>query len=785
MSIDPSSLQHSLAKLLDHAEDYAADLRFDYPSLTPLWAHRAILLARAPEPFLRRYMSALVDADNDKDRLSNENSEQTLLVISDSPLPHNVLRSFLRFWYTGEWPSPDNLMPSLMRDQPPSPADSAVSTLSTTEMEVCALTRELESYDALGYNRTLADDLDRMRLQKLATDAFITLESNDSVAVHRGLLAARSNYFYAIFCTDFAQQKGQGVRLPGDLFTLPVLDVILSYLYTDALPPLCEPTAPLQAKKYALRVLRDAYRAADYLGHADMIGDAVLNAMAGLCHGFKCVCTECAMLLPSMLLFAEKHNHAKMREALINLYADPIHSLAHLWSTRPFATLVQSRRPMIPDIMKQTLANIKKQTAIQVLESLHLCLSRLRSADPTPTWSAPVRDHVVEPIVHHTVVMISNNFGFYCVDYPIIPSCVDNGFGFSIDFLEFLLRRVLHQGIIDYNAAQLYQSIVRDLIGRQELEGSRPVDNVLLDARQRCVEYLRLHWTGVKAQGGFRSIEKDILRLLAEDIDVPYRALTKSFETDLASLFGLRAARAALRPKKQSSDDLRMRRSASMRTCTQSTPPSYFDYPSKAPRMSADYALEGRHESEHAPPHQMHRFSSTSSILLADALLPMDNVVIGSGGQPTPPSTTEPRRSRLRFQLPETPQRYHTISVPPTRSNSKNRSRSPLHKYRLRLSTSSSGSSSEDNASDEETPTRVVPMLGTKVELLRRPLPMQGVIKYIGPVEFAKGTYVGIELEKRLGSSDGSVNGTRYFQTDPQRGAFCKLDDFKILSLPH
>lgn len=460
-------------------------------------------------------MPALLDAGSDKDQTLEHNGHN-LMVISDPPLPHHVLRSLLRFWYTDEWPSLDNVTPPLMRDQTPSPADSAVSTLSTTEMEVCALTRELESYDVLGYNRSLTDDLDRMRIQKLATDVSITLESNDSVAVHRGLLAARSNYFYAIFCTDFAHRKEQQVRLPGDLFTLPVLDVILAYLYTNSLPTLCEPTAPLQSKKYALRVLRDAYRAADYLGHADMIGTAVLNAMENLCHGFKCVCTECALLLPSMLLFAEKHHHARMRETLINLYADPIHSLASLWSTRPFATLVQSRRLMIPAIMKQTLANIKKQTAIQVLECLHLCLSRLRSADPIPTWSAPVRDHVVEPIVHHTVVMISNHFGFYCVDYPIIPSCVDNGFGFSIDFLEFLLRRVLHQGINDCNAAQLYQSIVRDLIGRQELEGSRPVDNVLLDARQRCVEYLCLHWTDVKAQGGFRAVEKDILRLLAE-----------------------------------------------------------------------------------------------------------------------------------------------------------------------------------------------------------------------------------------------------------------------------
>jgi dynactin complex subunit len=33
-----------------------------------------------------------------------------------------------------------------------------------------------------------------------------------------------------------------------------------------------------------------------------------------------------------------------------------------------------------------------------------------------------------------------------------------------------------------------------------------------------------------------------------------------------------------------------------------------------------------------------------------------------------------------------------------------------------------------------------------------------------------------------VGKSDGSVDGVRYFHTDPQRALFVKPDDFKILN---
>lgn len=36
-----------------------------------------------------------------------------------------------------------------------------------------------------------------------------------------------------------------------------------------------------------------------------------------------------------------------------------------------------------------------------------------------------------------------------------------------------------------------------------------------------------------------------------------------------------------------------------------------------------------------------------------------------------------------------------------------------------------------------------------------------------------------------MGTNDGQVEGVRYFRTDPQRGVFVKIDDFKVISLPN
>jgi hypothetical protein len=58
---------------------------------------------------------------------------------------------------------------------------------------------------------------------------------------------------------------------------------------------------------------------------------------------------------------------------------------------------------------------------------------------------------------------------------------------------------------------------------------------------------------------------------------------------------------------------------------------------------------------------------------------------------------------------------------------------------------------SSDISDDDEADNNALG-IGDKIKLLNRPLPTLGTIKYIGPVEFAEGPYIGVELESRCKS---------------------------------
>ncbi|XP_055871121.1 kinesin-like protein KIF13A isoform X6 [Biomphalaria glabrata] len=51
-----------------------------------------------------------------------------------------------------------------------------------------------------------------------------------------------------------------------------------------------------------------------------------------------------------------------------------------------------------------------------------------------------------------------------------------------------------------------------------------------------------------------------------------------------------------------------------------------------------------------------------------------------------------------------------------------------------------------------------------------------GTIKFVGNVQFANGTWVGVELDQPEGKNDGTVKGVRYFQCQPRHGVFVRPD---------
>ncbi|KAG0184989.1 Dynactin subunit 1 [Apophysomyces sp. BC1034] len=67
--------------------------------------------------------------------------------------------------------------------------------------------------------------------------------------------------------------------------------------------------------------------------------------------------------------------------------------------------------------------------------------------------------------------------------------------------------------------------------------------------------------------------------------------------------------------------------------------------------------------------------------------------------------------------------------------------------------------------------------IGKRVQLTRRPILTVGTVVYVGHVGFADGIWIGVELDRRVGKNDGSVDGERYFSTSPNRGVFVRPED--------
>ncbi|KAK4519138.1 uncharacterized protein ATC70_009370 [Mucor velutinosus] len=973
------TLKHSLFNVFENAQDYVADVCFDYPNQKQkIWAHKALLIARVPEAFRTKYMAPLeqqqqqaAEHEETTTTTTTTTTKQATITLDISVvIPYTTLRQLLRFWYIAQFSAPLDDASLLSSHVAGLDLEDASSSLqSEVELnirrEITALEERLEvklipvpsTVGPHADTHQWTSDLKRMMDEKICCDVVVNIfnvphgqpiTNQVSFPAHRFILASQSPYFYSVFCTEFREASTSSVHMPSDLFSSTALQVILHYFYTDMLilPPFVSAgtkksqphIARLNEKKHELRILQKVFGAADFLGHYDTICKAVLVKMSVICHHFKCVCTECAVLLPSMLLFADKNEKyvSKLRHKLLSLYADPLDSLAPLWSQKPFAILVNSLNsaqaattaPVIPstttastlnsttnkadsgaevisqifsnkasavpppaatttsnatasatpqqansldgtqslssssttttiptanelglvaELTERTFANITKHNSVRALHSLHLCLSYLRGADPFPTWSQPVLT-ILNQFLHYTVDMISSNFDYYCVEYPILLSCVDGiGFGFSVDFLGFVLTRVLTEGIHDGNAAILYQGIVRDLGGRQEMVRNVAVDSVLLDARVKCASYLSRRWMAVKAEGGFVNIDKEILRLIAEDINVPTKALTKPLENDFSTMFSFKpkkasnttvsravskedalatstipssnaskrlsfgSATASIHPQDndtQLPSGQRLGRSRSL-SASNNTQESILKKDSQLRNhghhsdnedivMSVGSIRRSSNSNSSIHYRSYRRQGSTGS--LTDALLPIDTISKDATAADTSKdgkTEAAPRPTRLRFALPDTPSRVkpnsHRLSaIQGSQQHSGNMNHAQKAAARKGRRAKSPGKSrwslgySTSDSSDDESGGKYkhIPLVGQKVELLRRPLPTQGTIKYIGEVEFAKGTWVGVELESRLGNNDGSVDGKRYFETFPQRGVFVKIDDFKIIAPP-
>ncbi|CAG2222720.1 KIF13 [Mytilus edulis] len=147
----------------------------------------------------------------------------------------------------------------------------------------------------------------------------------------------------------------------------------------------------------------------------------------------------------------------------------------------------------------------------------------------------------------------------------------------------------------------------------------------------------------------------------------------------------------------------------------------------------------------------------------------------------TPPSTLEKTKGVIKR-----PQRPLSCVLPVDQSvieESMKRNSLQLHmsdeediEHDDSLSTCSFGSRADlDRLSEVPVPAWII--IGESVIVTPSKGPQKtGVVQFVGPVEFAAGPWVGVELDLPEGKNDGSVNGIRYFKCRSRHGIFVRHD---------
>ncbi|OBZ85104.1 Dynactin subunit 1 [Choanephora cucurbitarum] len=147
---------------------------------------------------------------------------------------------------------------------------------------------------------------------------------------------------------------------------------------------------------------------------------------------------------------------------------------------------------------------------------------------------------------------------------------------------------------------------------------------------------------------------------------------------------------------------------------------------------------------------------------------------------------TPPRPTRIKFELPVTPPRSRSpsrLAYPRARPiRSLPEEGLTANAARLTNKTKKSGWRTLFKGEDEEDDLPTPITIGTRVRLLKRPLPTFGHVRFIGGVHFGKGEWIGIELDHGVGNCDGSIDGQSYFDTDSNRGTFVKRHDLEATS---
>lgn len=560
---------------------------------------------------------------------------------------------------------------------------------------------------------------------------------------HTSVLLKESPYFAALFGENFIESNASIVFLPSSIIDGDALDSILKYMYNHQI------TSPKSVNE-----LCNMYSAADYLGMESlciMLADRLNN----LIHRCICYCDTCVITVPELFGYCRNRaiqlkdeRMAVMTQRVISLLAnDPEKTLSTYWTSRHMAkVLVQLPQDTSQALSQKVLHRVNKSNAI---ESLYACFSAsnsLSTSDPLLSWSKPLHATLTS-VQSRATRIIATHFDFFCCQYPALLSCID-GITYSFEFLEYLLLHVLEDQMDCENVGILYQGIVCDLMSRHAVEYSSHVKHILNVARVMILCYITRRIGDIKQQGGLDQLDTNVLKLLADDLDMkPKEMISSKHPLSHQGFFSFLIPSI---PDLTLSTSTPYTNGLSRHSSRSTTTSRRINVPSKkvslAKRLVRLFKRFGHHnysvQTTPARPHISNRNASLSTVHTTAS-------TYSSSWLQVRLSTNKERKKKaasLSSNKGKQKRRFSTRSVPSTNHH-------------------------------------MTPIIGMnkRVQLIRRPNLTVGTVLFIGHVDFADGIWIGVELDRRVGKNDGSVDGYRYFTSSPNRGVFVRPEDVALV----
>uniref|UniRef100_A0A8I3WVV4 Kinesin family member 13B n=1 Tax=Callithrix jacchus TaxID=9483 RepID=A0A8I3WVV4_CALJA len=160
-----------------------------------------------------------------------------------------------------------------------------------------------------------------------------------------------------------------------------------------------------------------------------------------------------------------------------------------------------------------------------------------------------------------------------------------------------------------------------------------------------------------------------------------------------------------------------------------------------------------------------------------DAAAPPGPALAASEAEPEtpirrpPPPTVVPAEERpdLEAQAPGSPFRVRRVRASELRSFSRMLGGDPGCSPGAEGDAPAAGTGGQTQASDSEEADGVPEWL-REGEFVTVGAHKTGVVRYVGPVDFQEGTWIGVELDLPSGKNDGSIGGKQYFRCNPGYG---------------